>query len=136
MALKEYNVKAGRRGNVETTVLLSDEDAAAQGFTSKDLVSKTDHTVEASNPEFKPATEADLAPGAAAAAAAQLEAALAEEQRVKDEQAAKVAAARAEAERATEAAAAQEAAAKEAAAPKNKARAAAPNKGAAAGETK
>lgn len=132
MGLHEYKVKAGRNAAVDTTMLLSDEDAAAIGLTKKDRVSNDDQTVEPHNPEFQPRTEADLNPNAAAdelarvtvareQAEAALEAAKAEEAAVIESQ---EAAAKAQAE-------ADAQAEKDAAAAKNKQAPRAANKSAA-----
>jgi hypothetical protein len=129
VGLKEYNIKSGRRNAIDTTVLLSDEDAKAQGLTAKDLASKGDQMVDASNPEFKPETEADLDPNAAEAAAAAVEAAKREQARVEAEQAEQLRLAEAEAQRVADAE-------KQAASTKNKARGAATNKAAAPADEK
>lgn len=62
MGLHEYKVKVGnRRGETETTVLLSDEDAERQGLTAKDRVTKKDLNTGGDGGGFEPKTEADLA---------------------------------------------------------------------------
>lgn len=133
MGLHEYKIKSGRRNAVETTVLLSDEDAKIQGLTAKDRVSSKDQSQDASNPEFKPVTEADLDPNAAEAAREAAEAAKREAERVNAEQAERV---RVAEEAAAEAEARAKASEKQADKPANKSAAPAKNKSVATPTTK
>jgi hypothetical protein len=49
--LKRYNVEIpGKRHSTTTTLLLSDEDAKAQGLTAKDLAGKDKPTNKAAKP--------------------------------------------------------------------------------------
>lgn len=65
VGLHEYNIKARTLGNnsQDTTLLLSEEDAEAQGLTAKDRVSSADLLDDADDSDFKPETYEDLAPG-------------------------------------------------------------------------
>jgi hypothetical protein len=103
VALHEYNVRAAGRNQVDTTMLLSDEDAEAMGLTSKDRVSAKAANPDALDDEFKPRTEADLDVHGKEAAEAAVRAAQAREAQVAEEQRAQVEAAKVEAKRVTDA---------------------------------